>query len=406
MAVVKLTARNIATLPGQSDRRVDYVDAILPGFTLRVSPRGSRTFAVRYFRNGKVQRYTIGPTPPLSLAAARDLARRVLADVTKGADPQGEKVAARRKRTQGLMTLGSLCERFLSEGKNKDNLPLRPSTLYNWHNIVKAEIEPAFGSRRPEEITRREVRTFVETIAEHRPYWANRVFELLRRVFSWAVENELLAASPCVGLKKPGGENPRDRVLSSDEIRSIWGALDGGGLFADAVRLLFLTAARPREVLNARWAEVDLEDRFWRIPSARMKNREPHVMPLSAGTMAVLERLRKAAASDEWLFPSPVGAGPLVAIAKQVQRIRKQAGVSFQLRDVRRTVRTRLREMGVSQDVSEAILSHAPPRIIRTYDRYEPVPEMRTALEAWSARLERIVSDEVRKAVVVPLARV
>ena len=88
MAVVKLTARNIATLPGQSDRRVDYVDAILPGFTLRVSPRGSRTFAVRYFRNGKVQRYTIGPTPPLSLAAARDLARRVLADVTKGADPQ------------------------------------------------------------------------------------------------------------------------------------------------------------------------------------------------------------------------------------------------------------------------------------------------------------------------------
>ena len=51
MAVVKLTARNIATLPGQSDRRVDYVDAILPGFTLRVSPRGSRTFAVRYFHH-------------------------------------------------------------------------------------------------------------------------------------------------------------------------------------------------------------------------------------------------------------------------------------------------------------------------------------------------------------------
>jgi hypothetical protein len=78
MAVVKLTARNIATLPGQLDRRVDYVDAILRGFTLRVPPSGSRTFAVRYFLNGKVQRYTIGPTPPLSLAVARDLARRVL----------------------------------------------------------------------------------------------------------------------------------------------------------------------------------------------------------------------------------------------------------------------------------------------------------------------------------------
>jgi integrase len=303
------------------------------------------------------------------------------------------------------LTLGSLCERFLCEGKSKDNLPLRPSTLYNWRNIVKAEIAPALGGRAPEEITRRDVRAFVEAIAEQRPYWANRVFELLRRVFSWAVEHELLTASPCVGLKKPGGEKPRDRVLSSDEIRSVWAALDGGGIFGEALRLLFLTAARPREVLNARWVEVDLGDRVWRIPSARMKNREPHVVPLSTGAMVVLERLKASTDSHEWLFPSPVGAGPLVAVGKPVHRIRQQAGTSFQLRDVRRTVRTRLREMGVSQDVSEAILSHALPRLIRTYDRYEPVPEMRAALEAWSARLEGIVTGDSRRAVVVPLAR-
>ncbi len=61
--------------------------------------------------------------------------------------------------------------------------------------------------------------------------------------------------------------------------------------------------------------------------------------------------------------------------------------------------------MGVSQEVSEAILSHAPPRIIRTYDRYQPFPEMRAALEAWSARLDGIVSGETRMAVVIPLAR-
>ncbi len=102
-----------------------------------------------------------------------------------------------------------------------------------------------------------------------------------------------------------------------------------------------------------------LEDRFWRIPSARMKNREPHVIPLSTGAMAVLERLKVATGNLEWLFPSPVGTGPLVALAKHVQRIRQRTAVSFQLRDVRRTVRTRFREMGVSQDVSEAILSHA-----------------------------------------------
>ncbi len=335
MPVVKLTARNVTTLsPQDGASRADFVDALLPGFVLRVTASGVRTFVVRYFRDGKARRYTIGRTPPLSLADARDIARRLLAAVTRGSDPQAEKLAERRQRAQRTQTFGSLCERFLFEAKTKDNLPLRQTTLYNWRNIAKVEILPAFGDRVPEEITRRDVRGLVEAIADQRPYWANRVFELVRRVFSWAVEKDLIVASPCVGLKKPGGEKPRDRVLSSEEIRSIWSALDAEAHFGDAVRLLFYTAARPREVLNARWTEFDLD------------------------------------------------------------------GVEFQLRDVRRTVRTRLREMGAPQDVSEAILSHARPKLIRTYDRYQPVPEMRAALEAWSTRLEFIVTGPARADVV------
>src|SRR5206468_9954139 len=67
----------------------------------------------------------------------------------------------------------------------------------------------------------------------------------------------------------------------------------------------------------------------------------------------------------------------------------ERSGVEFQLRDIRRTVRTRLREMGAPQDVSEAILSHARPRLIRTYDRYPPVPEMRVA-DAEDHELSRV----------------
>jgi integrase len=207
----------------------------------------------------------------------------------------------------------------------------------------------------------------------------------------------------CVGLKKPGGEKPRDRVLSTVEIRNVWSVLDEEPRFGEAVRLLFYTGARPREVLNVRWAEIDMADRLWRVPAARMKNREPHVVPLSAGAMAVLERLRFGGDGNEFLFPSPLYTAPLAAVAKPVRRIRERSGVEFQLRDIRRTVRTRLREMGAPQDVSEAILSHARPRLIRTYDRYQPVPEMRAALDAWGARLEAIVSGDVRRASVVQL---
>lgn len=400
---VRLTARNVMTLSSEGRPRADYLDDVLPGFELRVSAAGVRSFAVRYFRDGKVRRYTIGRTPPLSLADARDIARRILGEAMTGADPQAQKVAERKQRVQRTETFGSLCERFLLEARTKDNLSLRPTTLYNWRNIAKVEIVPALGHRAPEEITRRDVRNLVATIAEKRPYWANRVFELVRRVFSWGVEKDLIAASPCVGLKKPGGEKPRDRVLSSEEIRFVWAALDAEGLFGEAVRLLFFTAARPKEVLCARWNEVDVEDRIWRIPSARMKNREPHVVPLSEGAMTLLARVRAEVGDAEFVFPSPAHRGPLVAIAKPVARIRKQSGVEFQLRDVRRTVRTRLREMGAPQDVSEAILSHSRPRLIRTYDRYQPVPEMRAALDAWSVRLEAIVAGPGTRANVVRL---
>lgn len=402
---VRLTARNVTTLSSHGGSRADYLDEVLPGFELRVTASGVRTFAVRYSRDGKTRRYTIGRMPPLSLASARDIAKRVLGDALKGVDPHAEKVAQRRKRAQPTQSFGALCELFLEAARTKDNLPLRPTTLYNWRNIANVEILPALGEMAPEAITRRDVRGVVERIAAQRPYWGNRVFELIRRVFSWAVEKDLVNASPCVGLKKPGGERPRDRVLSTDEIRRVWAALEGELLFGEAVRLLFYTAARPREVLNARWAEIDLGDRLWRIPASRMKNKEPHVVPLSPGVMAVLDRLSSADHHEEFLFPSPTFTAPLVAIAKPVARIRQRSGVEFQVRDIRRTVRTRLREMGAPQDVSEAILSHARPRLIRTYDRYLPVPEMRAALDAWSARLETIVSGPPKRADVVRIER-
>jgi hypothetical protein len=204
---VKLTARNVMTLSSQGRPRADYLDEVLQGFELRVSSENVRTFAVRYFRDGKVRRYTIGRTPPLSLADARDIGRRILGDVMKGGDPHAEKVAQRRKRSQRTQTFGSLCERFLDEARTKDNLPLRPTTLYNWCNIAKVEVLPVLGGTAPDAITRRDVRLLVEGIAVKRPYWANRVFELVRRVFSWAMEKDLVDASRVSGSRSQEARN-------------------------------------------------------------------------------------------------------------------------------------------------------------------------------------------------------
>jgi integrase len=404
--IVRLDARNITKLPAVNGRRSEYRDELLPAFFLRVSPSGVRTFGVAYNTPaGQRRRYTIGNAARTSLADARDVARRVLADVIKGQDPQQQKVAERRKRRAGVLTFTDLARRFMRENEAW----LADTTRYNWTNIIDSEIaHGSLGAMRPDEITRQDVRELIRRLAQDRPYWANRTFEVIRRVFTWAVSEDLVTATPCLGLRKPTPERPRERVLSSDEIRAVWSALEPEGVVGDAVRLVFYTAARRREVLDARWREVDLVERLWRLPGTRTKNRHPHVVPLSTGAHTVLTGLRAVSGGSEWVFPSPAGSEErsLQAVAKHMQRIVQRSGVAFRLHDVRRTVRTRLAEMGVPENVAEAVLGHALPRLIRTYNRHEPVSEMRATLEAWSARLDAIVNGTpARQAEVVAFAR-
>jgi integrase len=405
--IVRLDARNITKLPAANGRRTEYRDELLSAFFLRVSPSGARTFGVAYNTPaGQRRRYTIGNAARTSLTDARDVARRVLADVVKGEDPQQRKVSERRKRKAGVLTFADLARRFMRENEAR----LAATTRYNWTNIIDSEIaRGSLGAMRPEEITRQHVRDLMRRLAQDRPYWANRTFEVIRRVFTWAVSEDLVIATPCLGLRKPTQEEPRDRVLSSDEIRAVWAALDPEGAFAEAVRLVFYTALRRREVLDARWTEVDLAERLWRLPGARTKNRQPHVVPLSTGALAVLTRLQVISGESEWVFPSPAPGceeRPLQAVAKHMQRIVLRSGVTFRLHDVRRTVRTRLAEMAVPENVAEAVLGHSLPRLIRTYNRHEPVSEMRAALEAWSARLDAIVNETpARLAEVVAFTR-
>jgi integrase len=402
---VKLTARNVATLPAVGDVRTDYMDADLTGFALRVSPSGARTYAVVY-RNGDgaQRRFTIGDARRLSLADARDIARRVLADVVKGKDPQDEKlstrVAARRRRE--APTFAALAQRFLDESAGR----LRPNTLNAWRWILRSEIAPSLGRLRPDQVRRADVREVIERIASDRPTYANRVFELVRRVFSWAVEKDVLETSPCVGLKKPAPEGKRDRVLSADELRRVWAAAEAEGMIGQAVKLLLLTGTRRDEVLGARWDEFDFDARLWRLPASRSKTAERRTLPLSSGALAVLETLRGTTRSSTWLFPSPRTSGPLRLVAKAQKRLLAQSRTSgWVWHDLRRTVRTRLAEMGVAPHIAQAILGHALPRIEGTYNRYEPVPEMRAALEAWSDRLSSLLAGQTRRAQVIPLAR-
>ncbi len=413
---VKL-GRNVMTLPALDDRRIDYADELLPGLELRVTPRGARSYSVRYFLDGKVKRFTLGDARVLSLADAREAGRTLLADVMKGGDPQGARVHARLQRTKGE-TFADLTDAFLRQAT------IRPNTRESWEGFARREIRGSdVGDKPPQAVTRQDVRALTKRIAEDRPIAANRTFELVRRVFSWAVAEDLLAASPCIGLSKPSPERRRERVLSSDETAAVLRAIDAArsegtpatdgapapeGIAAEAVRLMFYTAARRSEVLGMRWAEIDLPARLWTIVGERSKNGDAHPIPLSSGAMETLQKLAPLTASEPWVFPSPRKAvGAMRSAQSYLRRLHARSQTSgWSLHDIRRTVATGLDTLGTAPHVREAVLGHTPPRLERTYSRYSPVPEMRAALEAWSIHLARLVSGQDHKpAEIIAFAR-
>jgi hypothetical protein len=171
--IVKLDARNVTKLPAVTGRRSEYRDELLPAFFLRVSASGARTFGVAYnTQAGQRRPYTIGNVARTSVADAHDVARRVLADVIKGEDPQLQKVAEKRKRRAGVLTFTDLARRFMRENEAR----LAATTRYNWTNIIDSEIaRGTLSAMRPDEITRQHLRELVRSLAQDRPYWTKRV---------------------------------------------------------------------------------------------------------------------------------------------------------------------------------------------------------------------------------------
>jgi integrase len=402
--VIKLTARNVATLPPREGQRTDYRDGVLPGFFLRVSATGHRSFGLVYTNSeGRLKRLTIGACPPLGLADARDIARERLAEITKGADPQTAKVEARRRT--GTDTLAALSARFLEEGSSW----LRATTLKGWERYLRVEILPVLGLLPPEKISRAQVRSLVEAIARRgSPISANRTFEVIRRVFSWAIEKDLLQVSPCTGLKVTVEEKPRDRVYTNDDLRAILSAVPGTEL-EDLVPLLLATASRSEETRSARWSEMDIEENLWTIPRSKTKSDEPHPVPLSFAALAILRRIhaKQSGAPCPWVFPAPTREGFMDKPNKHVVLVRTRSGVAdFRLHDLRRTVRTRIAQLGVAPHVAERVLGHVPAGIERTYNVHDFVPEMRAALNAWAEELRRIVAGEKKATRVIAFSRV
>ncbi len=279
----------------------------------------------------------------------------------------------------------------------------RPKTRQEFARILRVEVVPALGHLEPEEVKRGEIRALVGRLSDRAPVMANRVFEVTRRLYTWAIGKDLVETSPCVGLSKPSPETQRHRVLTEEEIRAVWAGCDAEpGIIADAFRLMLVTAQRRGEVLSMRWQDVD--GVWWTIPAELAKNGLAHRVPLSRQALAILERLRKRA-SGFWVFPSPTTDRPIENPQKAAERLRERSKVAdLRLHDLRRTAASLMTGMGISRLTVKKILNHAERDVTAVYDCHSYDPEKRSALEAWGRRLEAIVTGTAGRPRVVALS--
>jgi integrase len=232
------------------------------------------------------------------------------------------------------------------------------------------------------------------------PIAANRVLAAVRKFFNWCVARDILAASPCAGVKPPTAERSRDRVLTDDELRLVWAAAEKlGGTFGPLVKLLALTGQRRDEVARIKFEEINFDARLWTLPPARTKNNQPHEVPLSKPALAVLQRLPRTVESP-FVLTTNGGASPASGYSKNKRRLDALLPAdmpSWRLHDLRRTAASGMARLGINLPVIEKVLNHASGSfagIVGVYQRHSFADEKRHALEAWGNFVEALVEGK------------
>jgi integrase len=399
-----LTDRGIRSFKALEGKRVELMDGAVPGLGVRVLPTGRKSWFLRYGPREARRRIVLGPYPAVSLEAARDKARELVAGVKIGGrDPMAEREAERTaRRKEEAATFGFLAACYLEEHAKRNK------RLRAWKEDERklgVEVLPVWGSRPAAEIRRADVRELLERIAAERGgVCANRTRTLIHRVFTFGIEKERVESNPVYGVKRVYAETPRERVLSEEEILALWPLFDRlQPAVAAAWRLVLLTAQRPGEVLSMRWRDLERDSRgwWWNIPAELTKTNRAHRVPLAPQALAVVEALRPLTSSTEWVLASRAEGKRLTWLSHSSVRLREWSGLEhFTPHDLRRTAATWLGRSGVRPDTIDQLLNHAAGRISRTYNRAGYDAEKRQAVILLGELVESVLAGEERSNVV------
>ena len=302
---IKLTKRVVDAAAPRSKAYIVY-DAQIAGFGLRVQPSGVKSFTLEYrptaMRGASKRRITLGRYGPMAADEARKDALDALARIRKGEDPAHDKTREREARP-----LGELIDKFLTEHVAAKR---KAGTLRVTRGILR-NVKTELGALPAASVTRATVAR-LHSAMHDRPVAANRMLEAISALFGWLGKTGHVTEgyNPARGIERYP-ERPRERFLSPEEIGRLGAALHGAeGRFdvwsLAAIKLLLLTGARLREVLDARWEQLDVARSCLFLQDTKTG---PRPLYLNSAALAILDALPRAP-GNPYIIPGRGGGAP------------------------------------------------------------------------------------------------
>ena len=421
-ATLHLTDKIIENLPAPSDGAAITYDKDVPGFGIRITKKGARSFVLNYVCAGVERRMTIGQFEVWSTTAAREEAKELRRKVDRRIDPLSERneqeLAAAAERE--APTVQDLFDRY-----NAQHLPHKSArAAADDRSIWSQLVLPRLGPTKVAAVKSSDIDAIHAEISKTRPVRANRAIEVVRKAFNLAIRWGWRPDNPVAGVRR-NPEHRRARYLSLAEVSRLAEALAAHKekTSAQAIRLLMLTGARRGEVLSARWDMFDLEKGIWVKPSAHTKQKKEHRAPLSAPAVQLLNELKVQAVErmrqeegreiNPYVFPGDDGK-PLTDIKRTWLAVCKKAGLAVEvegrtrggkplkstdgkpivvskatarIHDLRHTYASILASEGLSLPIIGALLGHTQPQTTARYAHLFDDP-LRAATERVGALLQ------------------
>lgn len=358
-SLAKLTPPEPDPSTGKTRNQEFHWDSQMPGFGVRITKGGSRSFIYETRVNGKRRRFTIGNCTAFTPEQARREAQAMSLSIRTGGDPGAE----RKRKEMETITLDEARQQYIKARKT-----LKPTTVADmqavfrqvipdWQGLPLAKITPDMVAKRHSQHGH-----------ERSEAKANAAMRYLRAIFNFAMAaytapdgEPLILRNPVDRLSQTRSwfENKRRQsVLTADQLKPWLTEVTAHPeqKARDFLLLLLFTGLRKTEALTLRWSDVDLTQRTLTVRDT--KNHQDHTLPLPPFLFDLLQRRSELDTGSLYVFPGQGGRGHYKGPTKVLRNIKARTGLEITCHDLRRTFATIASSLNIAAYTLKALLNH------------------------------------------------